>query len=138
MHKCVNMKKCTFYILYLSVIYATWSQEHYGQYIEEQWCQLRSQTVGIIYLDKTTGLVQRERPSDYRPYLHASPFEEMIVELYNSADINQDGYVDYEEFVQVYGLFCSIESMLLSVGNSYGIYSFKNFRTHLINLHVLQ
>ena len=96
----------------MHLICAMWSQEQYGQFIEEQWCQLRSQTVGIIYLDKTTGLVQRERPSDFRPYLRDNPFEEMIVELFNSADIKQDGYVDYEEFVEVW-LFCSAQRILL-------------------------
>ena len=103
------------------VTYAAWFQEQYGQFVEEQWCQLQSQTVGIIYLDKSTGLVQRERPSDYRPYLHDSPFEEMIVELFNSADINQDGYVDYEEFVEVSGLFYSVQCVLFSIGKSHVI-----------------
>lgn len=77
------------------------SQEQYGQFIEEQWCQLQSEAVGVLYLDKTSGLVQRERPDDFRPYLQDSLFEEMIVELFNSADMNQDGFVDYEDFVAV-------------------------------------
>ena len=113
------------------VTYAAWFQEQYGQFVEEQWCQLQSQTVGIIYLDKSTGLVQRERPSDYRPYLRDSPFEEMVVELFNSADMNQDGYVDYEEFVEVHvytvsGPFCSVQYVLLSSGKSYIICSFED------------
>ncbi len=58
--------------------------------------------MGYIYLDKTTGLVQRGgRPLDYRPYLKDDWFEDIIVEFFENADRNRDGYVDQEEILAV-------------------------------------
>lgn len=58
--------------------------------------------MGYIYLDKTTGYVQRDvRPPDYRPYLKNDLFEDIIVEFFERADVNRDGYVDSHEVYMV-------------------------------------
>ena len=58
--------------------------------------------MGHIYMDKTTGLIQQGgRPLDYRPYLKDDWFEDVIVELFETADKNRDGYVDQKEVQEV-------------------------------------
>ena len=52
-------------------------------------------------MDKTTGLVQLERPHDFRPFLKDNLFEEVIVDLFQTADMNNDGLVDQNEFYNV-------------------------------------
>ena len=52
-------------------------------------------------MDKTTGRVQRERPSDYRTYLKDDWFEDVVVDLFETADTNRDGYVDESEIIDV-------------------------------------
>ena len=69
--------------------------------IEDRWLQLQSPNMGYLYMEKTTGLVTRERPIDYRPYLREDPFEDVIVDLFETADTNRDGYVDMHEFLAV-------------------------------------
>ena len=52
-------------------------------------------------MDKTTGRAQRERPSDYRTYLKDDWFEDVVVDLFETADTNRDGYVDESEVIDV-------------------------------------
>ena len=52
-------------------------------------------------MEKTTGLVQYERPDDFRPHLRDDLFEEVIVELFMTADTNCDGYIDGTDFYNV-------------------------------------
>ena len=75
-------------------------QQHYGQYTEEQWCLLQS-PYKVVYMEKTTGLVQYERPLDFRPQLKDDLFEDVIIELFTTADMNNDGYIDQTEFYNV-------------------------------------
>lgn len=69
--------------------------------IEDRWLQLQSPNMGYLYMEKMTGLVTRDCPTDYRPYLREEPFEDVIVDLYETADSNRDGYVDINEFSAV-------------------------------------
>lgn len=57
--------------------------------------------MGYIYMQKTTGLIQKDRPDDYRPFLKDDLFEDVIVDLFVTADSNRDGYIDNNEFYSV-------------------------------------
>lgn len=57
--------------------------------------------MGYIYMQKTTGLIQKDRPDDYRPFLKDDLFEDVIVDLFVTADSNRDGYIDSNEFYSV-------------------------------------
>ena len=52
-------------------------------------------------MEKQTGLVQLSRPDDYRPYLKDNMFEDIIVNLFQTADYNRDGYIDELEIYSV-------------------------------------
>ena len=54
-----------------------------------------------MYMQKTTGLIQKDRPDDYRPFLKDDLFEDVIVDLFVTADSNRDGYIDRNEFYSV-------------------------------------
>lgn len=52
-------------------------------------------------MQKTTGLIQKDRPDDYRSFLKDDLFEDVIVDLFVTADSNRDGYIDNNEFYSV-------------------------------------
>lgn len=65
--------------------------------VEESWLQFSPSTF-YLYMNKMTGWLQTERPSDYRPFLKNDPFEDVISGLFLTADVNRDGYIDDTDF----------------------------------------
>lgn len=64
--------------------------------------------MGYMYMQKTTGLIQKDRPDDYRPFLKDDLFEDVIVDLFVTADSNRDGYIDSNEFYSVRNVLAKI------------------------------
>ena len=45
-------------------------QQHYGSYLEEQWCQIYLPDGGVAFFNKLTGILQYGgRPDNFRPNL---------------------------------------------------------------------
>jgi hypothetical protein len=55
-------------------------------------------------MEKITGLVQLSRPEDYRPYLKDDVFEDIIADMFQTADATRDGYIDENDFYTVRNL----------------------------------
>ncbi|XP_065910891.1 uncharacterized protein [Dysidea avara] len=71
------------------------------QPVEYYWSQLSSPTYGYLYLNRTSGQIQRGRPEEFRPFLKDNIFEDSIVDFFETSDVNQDGLVDRNEFYQL-------------------------------------
>ena len=57
-------------LLLLSLSLSLSLQQHYGSYLEEQWCQLYLPDGEVAYFNKLTGVLQYGgRPDDFRPNL---------------------------------------------------------------------
>ena len=56
------------------------SQQHYGNYHEEQWCMLYLSDGGVAYFNKLTGILQYGgRPDDFRPYLKVHYYKSLRI-----------------------------------------------------------
>ncbi|XP_064396735.1 uncharacterized protein LOC135343685 isoform X2 [Halichondria panicea] len=72
--------------------------QQYGAYMEDQWCQMYLLS-GVTYYNKLTGeILTGGRPEDFRPHLKEDPFEESIVDFFETADTDKDGVININNF----------------------------------------